>query len=254
MSITLNRGLATEYSFPARRFSLDPLPWMRRYAEAERAHQHGVVVTSDNMIKSRPGRIWGTLSYASRAAFRTALEQLRGACYVEDPTLHADDYWPNRYITIKVTAVDGVYYPSLASGEVEVIFQATDPFWYSDTLESVTTVLASQPQLISVVNDGEIETIPVITYTAGGNQMRVRIRNNSDGNRELDYQATLGLNDVLILDVAEGTCELNGTTHIEKLTGAWWNLQLGSNAIRVGITGNLGVASTIQIQYRERYL
>ncbi len=254
MSITLNRGLTTEYSFPVRRFSLDPLPWMRRFAEAERAHQHGSVITSDDMIKSRPGRIWGTLSYSTRAAFRAALEELRGACYVEDPTLHADDYWPNRYITIKVKGVDGIYYPNLVAGEVEVIFQATDPFWYSDTLRSVTTVLASQPQLISIANNGEIETPVKITYTAGAAQMRVRLRNANDGNRELDYQATLGLNDVVILDVEEGTCELNGTTHIEKLIGAWWNLQPGSNTIRVGITGNLGTASTIQIQYRERYL
>ncbi len=254
MSITLNRGLATEYSFPQNRFSLDQLPWMRRFSEAERAYQHGSVVTSDSRIKSRPGRIWGTISFSTRAAFRTALEQLRAACAIEDPTLHADEFWPDRYVNIRVKNVDGVYYPNLMAGEVEVLFQAIDPFWYSDTLSSVITTLTSQPQFITITNNGEMETVPLITYTAGAAQMRVRLRNNSDGNRELDYQATLGLNDVVILNAANGTVTLNGTTHIEKLTGAWWNLVVGANVIRVGITGAIGAASTLQIQWRERYL
>ncbi len=254
MSITLNRGLSTEYSFPQDRFSLDQLPWMRRYSEVERAYQHGSVVTSDDKIQSRPGRIWGTINYSTRAAFRAALEQLRGACYIEDPTLHADAFWPDRYIIIKVKGMDGVYYPNLMAGEVEVIFQAIDPFWYSDILSSVTTVLTSQPQNITITNNGQAETPPIITYTAGADQMRVRLRNNSDGNRELDYQATLELNNVLIMNAESGAVTLDGTTHIEKLTGAWWNLVVGANVIRVGITGALGAASTLVIQYRERYL
>ena len=252
--ITLNRGLATEYSFPQNRFSLDQLPWMRRFSEAERAYQHGSVVTSDDKIQSRPGRIWGTISYSTRAAFRTALEQLRGACYIEDPTLHADDFWPDRYIIIKITSVDGVYYPNLMAGEVEVAFQATDPFWYSDTLSSVTRILTSQPETFTITNNGEAETPPIITYTAGAGQMRVRVRNANDANRELDYQATLELNNVLIMNAESGVVTLDGTTHIEKLTGAWWSLVVGANVIRVGITGALGAASTLQIQYRERYL
>lgn len=84
--------------------------------------------------------------------------------------------------------------------------------------------------------------------------MRARLRNANDANRELDYQATLGLNDVVILNAENGTVTLNGTTHIEKLTGAWWSLVSGVNTIRVGITGALGAASTLQIQWRERYL
>ena len=252
--ITLNRGLATEYSFPQNRFSLDQLPWMRRFSEAERAYQHGSVITSDDRIKSRPGRIWGTISYSTRAAFRTALEQLRGACYIEDPTLHADDLWPDRYITIKVKSVDGVYYPNLMAGEVEVIFQATDPFWYSDTLSSVTTVLTSQPQNIIITNGGEIETPPIFAYTAGADQMRLKARNTNDNNQEWDYQATLELNNILIVNTETGAVTLDGTTHIEKFTGAWWDLVPGSNEIRIGETVILLTPSTLQIKWREIYI
>ena len=84
--------------------------------------------------------------------------------------------------------MDGVYYPSLMSGEVEVIFQATDPFWYSDTLSSITRILTSQPETFTITNGGEIETPAIFTYTAGAVQMRVKMRNASDGNKEWAYQ------------------------------------------------------------------
>lgn len=254
MSITLNRGLATEYSFPQNRFSLDQLPWMRRYSESERAYQHGAVVTSDDKIRSRPGRIWGTINFSTRLAFRTTLEKLRGACYVDDPTLHADDFWPDRYITIKVKGVDGEYYPSLMSGTVEVIFQAIDPFWYSDTLKTITKVLTSQPETFIITNGGEIETPPIFVYTAGATQLRIRMRNTQDNNQEWAYQENLALNDILEVDTEQGTVEKNGTTDIQDFSGAWWDLVPGSNEIRVGVTGILGTTSTLVIKFRERYL
>ena len=253
MSITLNRGLATEYSFPQDRFSLDQLPWMRRFSESERAYQHGSVVTSDDKIKSRPGRIWGTISYSTRLAFRTALEQLRAACYIDDPTLHADEFWPDRYIIIKVRNVDGEYYPSLMSGTVEVIFQATDPFWYSDTLYVDNQTILVSPYTFTLTYDGLIETPPLIIYTSGGAQIRLRMLNAGDGSREWIYTENLNLNDKLEVDIAEGTVKRNGTSRMHKWRGTWWNLMPGSNQIRVGITGAVG-SSALQIDYRKRWL
>jgi len=139
------------------------------------------------------------------------------------------------------------------SGTVEVIFQATDPFWYSDTLQSVSRILTSQPETFIITNNGEMGTPPIFTYTAGADQMRIKLRNASDGNKEWAYQENLALNDILEVDTKEGTVEKNGTTSIEDFSGAWWDLVPGSNEIRVGVTGILGT-STLQIQYRERYL
>ena len=53
MSIILNKGLSTEYTFP-RNFSIDPPPWAKRLNEMERAYKHGAVITGDEMVKARP--------------------------------------------------------------------------------------------------------------------------------------------------------------------------------------------------------
>lgn len=252
MSLILNQGLSTEYTFP-RSFSLDALLWAKRTGESERAHQHGTIITADKKLTSRPVRIWGTLSSSSRVAFRTELEAMRKACYQDDPTLHASDYWAGRYVILdSIDVFDTVYLVTLRAADISILFKVTDPFWYATTPTSRAWSITAATLSRIVENLGSVEMSPVITYRAGGAQTQLKVRNNQNS-EEFTYSGTLALNDELEVDCKEGTVKKNGTDDIVNYVGPFLRLLSGNNSIRTVITGTVGT-SRIQFDFRPRWL
>lgn len=256
LPLILNKGLSTEYTFP-RSFSLDALPWMKRVDEMERVHQHGTVLTGDERIKTRIGRIWGTLNYSTRDAFRTALENMRNACYQEKPKLYADEYWPGKYLMIgSVSDFITNYLVTLRAADIEIIFKVIDPFWYSEDASSRAWSITANILSRTVTNSGLMEAHPIITYKAGGSQISLKVRNEDDGNREFTYSkagGVLTLNEILEVDCVEGTVKKNGTNDIYNYRGPILRLVSGANRIRTTIIGAVGT-SRIQFDFRARWL
>lgn len=248
----LNRGLSTQYTFP-RSFSMDAPPFFKRVDEAERVHQHGAIITADKKLKSRPLRIWGTLSSSTRPIFRISLEDMRKACYQDDPTLHADEYWPDKYLILdSVADFETTYLVSLRAADINILFRVTDPFWYanSETIRAWSITNANLTRTVS--NGGSVEAYPVITYKAGGAQTRLRVRNNVNS-EEFFYTRVMALNDEVEFDCVEGTVKLNGTDDIVNFTGPFLELFSGNNDIRTIITGTVGT-SRIEFVFRARWL
>lgn len=252
MSLILNQGLSTEYTFP-RNMSMDAMPWMKRVTEAELVHQHGTVITSDKKLQSRPLRIWGTLFYSTRPAFRDELERLRVACYQDDPTLHTSNYWPDKYVILdSVVSFDTIFLVTLRAADLDILFRVTDPFWYASAQTTRAWSITAANLTRSVNNGGLVEVYPVITYRAGGAQTQLRVRNNVNS-KEFTYSGTMALNDEVEFDFAEGTVKLNGTDDIVNFTGPFLELFSGNNDIRTIITGTVGT-SRIEFTFRARWL
>ena len=253
MSLILDRGLPTEYIFP-RNFSMDAMPWMKRISEVELAHQHGTVITSDKKLQSRPLRIWGTLFYSTRPSFREALERLRAACYQDDPTLHASDYWPDKYVILdSLVSFDTTFLVSLRAADLDILFKVTDPFWYAISLTERAWSITAAILARNVANNGHVETYPVITWTAGGTQTLLKIKNNSYGGEEFTYDGGLVIGDILEIDCQKGTVKKNGTSDIHNYSGPFLRLVGGSNSIETTIVGTVGT-SKIEISFRARWL
>jgi len=233
---------------------MDAVPWTRRITELARAYQHGTVITSDKAIGSRPLRIWGTLYSPPRSAFRTALENLRDACHLDNPTLHADDYWPGKYIVLNSAQnFDTKFLVTLMAADIDILFKVTDPFWYDESETTRAWTITATILARTVSNSGLARVHPIITYRAGGAQTNVKIENVSDGNKYFEYVGALALNDVLVVDCEAGTVEVNGTNMIANLRYAFWELIAGNNSIRTTITGTVG-NSRMQVVFRPRWL
>lgn len=254
--IVLNKGLSTEYIFP-RTFSIDPPPWAKRLSELERAYKHGSVITGDEMIKARPVRVWGTLAYSNRPAYRAQLDAMEAACYLKRLTLHADEWWPNRYLCVDCSNFARDDYPTLQAGPVDIIFRVTDPFWYSTSKSTNSQNGQVSGNLAAFSNNGQIEVSPDIHIrVATGTITAITVQNASDGNRSFTYTRSLGVGKGFRVRGSVGTVHYwSGAGYaddIASFAGTFYRLQPGSNQIILAITG----AGTVNITHywREKWL
>lgn len=259
MSLILDKNKSTQYTFPSS-FSIDPPPWAKRLNELERAYKHGSVITGDEKVEARPLRVWGTLYNNNRAAFITALDNMNAACYRKDQTLHATEHWTDRYLNIPSIA-NFSYTPlvTLFAADVEAIFRVTDPFWYSDSESSNIQNGLVSSNLSSFIGGGQIEISPTIyVIVASGKINRVKLQNNSDGNRNFTYERTMSAPKGFRIRCATGEIHhWNGESYVEdaaSFDGAFYRILTGSNAIRVTVDGTNGTLVNISHYWRIKWL
>jgi len=256
MSIILNKGLSTEYTFP-RNFSMDPPPWAKRLDELERAYKHGSVITGDEMVKARSLRVWGTLFKSTRQAFRDELDLMQQTSYLKGLTLHADEWWPNRFLYVDCSDFAREDYPTLRSGPVDILFRITDPFWYSTTQNEDSQNGLGPGNLTAIVNGGQIEVSPTIhVRVATGTVTIVRLQNISDGGRYFTYTRTMSPPRGFRIRCASGEIHRwSGAAYFEDpagFEGTFYRLQPGSNQIVISVVGG-GTVNVMHI-WRDKWL
>jgi len=111
-----------------------------------------------------------------------------------------------------------------------------------------------QEASITITNDGHILTYPVITINGPGTNPD--IINDTTG-ETLTVEEIVADGDTLTVDMGERTAIITGaggaeTNVLGSVSGTWWALQPGTNAIR--ITSEAVGAFTGIITYTERYL
>lgn len=255
MSIILNKGLSTEYIFP-RNFSMDPPPWTKRLKEMERAYKHGSVITGDEMVEARPLRIWGTLFESTRQAFRDELDLMQKTCYLKGLTLHADEWWPNRFLYVDLSDFSREDYPTLRSGPVDILFRVTDPFWYSTTQSKNSQNGLGPGNLALITNGGQIEVSPTIhVRVATGNVTLVTLQNTSDANRYFTYTLSMAPPRGFRIRCASGEVHRwSGTGYFEdyeSFIGTFYRLQPGFNQIVLAVVG--GTVNIMHV-WRNKWL
>lgn len=256
--IIKNSSDTTLYTFGAG-FSLVGYPLTKRVTEEGRAHQHGSVITSDKKVSSRLVTIEGVLHQTeagveiqSSSAFEAEWDELLEA--VDKETLHIYGYKASRYIICDcLEYANHEWAASNRAGRIELGFRATNPFWHSTSQDDSTQDVTATGQTKVYANSGKASVYPVITWTAKGAQTVVKIKNQTDGNKEFTYTGSLGIDDVLEVDCADGTVKVNGTSQIGNFSGPFWKLLSGNNTIEFTITGVVNT-STCQVVSRPRWL
>jgi len=266
--IVLNKGLSTQYIFD-RGFGIDPAPWGKRLNELNRAYKHGSAITGDEMVEARPLRIWGTLVRSNPKAYQDELDLMEAACYRNDLTLHAYEWWPDRFLRVDLKNFSRENYPTLQAGPIDILFRVTDPFWYSDTKSALTKNNISAGAIL-INNTGKIEVSPTIhVRVVSGEVTSVRMTNNSDNGRELIYgNPAPGVAPVRTMTAGRGfrvrcaTGELHrwsGAAYFEDLAGLYtgstfYRLQPGQNQIILTLVGTAPYFVNTTHYWRAKWL
>jgi len=125
-----------------------------------------------------------------------------------------------------LTYADGLYYPN-----------PTTMTWFLAT------------QIMSQRNYGHDEAGPVITIA--GACTNPTIGNITTG-KQLLYTGSLGVGDILAIDLTAMTATLNGANALGNVTGDWWTLATGNNEL--SFTSTTTPSATVTIDYDHKFL
>jgi hypothetical protein len=178
----------------------------------------------------------------------------------------------DRYtLTCRPVTAMGVVRHNAISADVLVQLVADDPFFHTpEESEEFTTAMSTGLMIpfvfpgviaevlmtgsLTVTNDGHVPIYP--TFTINGPCTNPDIINDTTG-ETLSIAETVAAGDVLTIDMGQRTAIITGaggaeTNVLGSVSGVWWALDIGDNAIR--ITSDVAVAFTGSIAYTERYL
>jgi len=263
MAIELkNSSNVVQYEFPSG-CELVAEPWAKRQDTEPRAYQHGGVKVSDEKVETRVISVHGIFDVSRvnatyGATLAANLKEMKQQCYTEDLRLYPGSQYTDEYYNVECLNFESEFLGMISVVEVYIDFICSDPFrYYKDETTDSNTVNES-PESFTVENDGDIETFPTITFTAGaGSDISViRITNSTDGGKYFEYTPASNLTsgDVLVADSEEGTVELNGSDDMAHFNaGAFTRLLSGNNSIVVTLTGTPGT-NTASFVFRKRWL
>ena len=262
MAIKLKNSSNTEvYEFPTG-INIIGEPWAKRQDSKPRAYQHGGVIVSDGKIRTRIISLSGTFNVSKiNAAYGVTLEanlkEMHQQCYTEGLRLYPGSQYIDEFYFVETLRFEHTFRRMISVVEVFIDFICSDPFRYYKDVTTDNNTVDESPEAFTVSNGGDIETFPVITWTAGAaaNFSKVRIANAEDGAKYFEYEpaANITVGQVIEFDCQEGTVELDGSDDISHFTGSFIKLASGTNNITCTITGTTGtnVASFV---FRKRYL
>ncbi len=240
-------------------FSIGGYNSSKRTETKLRAYQHGARITADKKLNPRLLTISGVLyeteagvKINTSATFETEWDELMEQ--INKETLHIYGYKIDRYIIAEcLENSKHEWVGRNNAGKIGLFFRCENPFWLSTSETQSSQNVTASGQTKNWTVSGKESTYPVVRYTAGGNQTVVKLKNQSAGNREITYTASLANTDHIDINMIEGTCKKNGSDDIVSMTGAFWELRTGVNTIEVTITGIAGTSS-LRLTYRDRWL
>lgn len=157
--------------------------------------------------------------------------------------------------------------------QADVTFRAFEPYWRDVSETSQTFSIGVTPTFFpifpirltssqiaadaAVVNAGDVETWPV--WQIAGPGSAITLRNLTTGKSLTLATTPLVAGESITIDTRPGYKTLtksDGTSVFADLTttSSLWPLIVGSNAIRLEMGGAIAGSSSLQINYRQRYL
>lgn len=156
--------------------------------------------------------------------------------------------------------------------QAAVTFRAFDPLWKDTSDQSNTFVVGTPPPFFpifpirlgssqiavddSITNSGDDETWPVWTINGPGSAIILR---NLTTEGSLALSTVLGVGESIVIDTRPGykTVTRQDSSNAfgdVDITTEMWPLAIGSNAIRLEMSGADPGASALQVLWRQRYL
>lgn len=242
-----------------------------RLADTDLSSDHGSVsgaltlpkriVTFDVTIVGTPGNDIENKLAAARAAFQTP--KLRKS-RTEKPFCFQRPNAPKKWLLARCTKRDwsSTYEVAhgYAAGSVELT--CSDPRIYS-TLLATSTInmgIGASTNNITFVNNGDFEdgARPVITLT--GPFTNPRIQNESDDDRTIALDVTIGAGDIMVIDTAVRTVKLStdaGVTFDDaeqylRTDNQWWTIMPGANTV-VAQRTSTGAIGECKLEWYDVY-
>ena len=256
MSVILkNSSNVTQYTFPSGT-DIVAEPVMKRLDSEHRAYQNGATLTGDEKIESRIVSLRSVFGKATQGAMETELNSMKKACNTKDLRLYATQN-SNDYYDVEMLSYDHTFPGLLTAVEVFIDFQVVKPFRnYKDATTDTEAGITASPHAYTITtNDGDEPVYPIWTFTGGASTAitSTKIANAEDGAKYFTYVGSIGNGDIMEVDCAEGTVELNGSSDIDNFTGAFIKLASGTNNITITLVGTVGTCSCVAV-FRKRYL
>lgn len=252
-----------EVGSPQPRQVVGSRPWQHGASDATRFYGPRLIALTGSIQAASLAELWqllddlkGSLALGSE---RTLTFERDGLGYAETIVVRVDSP-----VDVPITA--GMVQPYLAWG---VSLLAPDPRFYgpqsSGSYDPTTTgdgglVFSLDFPLVfegdgsatlTVTNEGNIETPPVFTIT--GPVVNPIIDNDSTGESIYTTGLDLDTGDTVVIDVAARQVLLGGTTNrpdlIDSSTTTWFDLQPGSNQLRLRGTGMSATETELAVSF-----
>jgi len=249
------------FTFPPG-FHLEKYRMARRSSSVEKALQHGGDVIGDEKYELQHISLTGPVAGDCLAAFETACSNMKRAIHRENLRLYGA-YQEHQFFDIKI--LEDAEWDFLTDGGIAdaVVNFLADPFRYDRELTTIGPIalggiaLCQTGLTVSIVNDGDLEVSPVVTYVCAGIcQTNLRITNVTSCGPYFQYSGDLGCCDELVIDCENATVLLNGADGIcnVSLFSSFYSLAgLTENSIVVQVDGDVGLTNTIKHEFRQRY-
>jgi hypothetical protein len=230
MAITLKDTNDIEYTFN-NTFMVKGFSWKRRTKQEDIAFSHGSKDTGDGKVDARAIIVKGIIHANTVAEYETAMEDLNKALYKEDQKLYFDN---TKYINVyRVESIshenkEGAF---LYVAEIEIKFEAIDPFFYQFTQSIDFQFITASPYQFNITNSGNVEAFAVIGMTTRVTNADFTLKNITAG-LSFSYQdASFVAGNTLMIDGQEGTVKRNGVDQIRYFSGTFLPLVSGVNVL-----------------------
>jgi len=206
-------------------------------------------------LETRLINVEGKIEKTSHDSVITALNTLQHLLNSGSQALKLDS---DRYITAQKKSFNFKYVQGFSGKLVEyhIQFVCADPYWYSTTPVTSTTVIDSTSETITIAsgaNIGNCFTYPVITMTVDGASLTsFNLRNSyTTINSSMEFTGTVTDNNSLIIDCSLKTVTNNTISSLNDFSGDFWPIDGGVDNI-IYYTGNVS-AGTLTIVYTPRW-
>jgi hypothetical protein len=219
-----------------------------RISETVVPRRHGTYHEETFAYGSRKITMRGTIFTADWESSRTVLRDFRQRLSGGTKKLYFDD---DEYIYATMQNFSYQHRAGYGQGKVvdfSVSFICKDPFYYATSPTTVQDTYMITDDTIVVTNSGNIDTPPEITIIAGTlSSTNVRITNtHADINQYVEYTATLGALETLVINHDEATMEKESVGVLNDFAGDFFNLGVGSNTLIITFTGSSYIQCTVE--------
>lgn len=211
---------------------------------------HGSVIPIGKR-KSVSVRLTGSLTSTNYDALRTALDNLLAA--FDDTTEKKFTTDDDRQLNVQYKAFSYAWKAMRTFLTFSVELIASDPFWYSQTLNSDSRTPSSGVGY-TITNAGNAPTRVKLTLTNGGTPIAdaIKVQNTTVG-ETMQYRGTLAASKVFIVNNRVDTRDLvvtnDGVSDFPNFEGDFLTLAVGNNTIV--FTG--ATVPTVKVEWRDGY-
>jgi phage-related protein len=235
------------YTLPST-FTVKSTGWKRKTREVPIAYKDGGDEIGDKKIATRIITVEGVFS--DNSTYLTTINTLFSWLLKTNLQLTINTGY---YINVKsISDISNDFFEGGVNRVSKVKFTCIcpDPFFYSTSLVSSTTVISASPTTISITNASLYDILPILTITNAANNHSLKIENSTDDNNYFEFiDAAFDNGEALIVDNDVGTVQEESANAIQYMSGNFLRLLPGVNSLVY-----TGSNCTILFEYYDKYL